>query len=59
MFGRGQHGDVLDALVVGLAGLVIDRYVSIFVMGFHERLLGFNGDGSKIRQQKKTAGSRR
>jgi hypothetical protein len=23
-------------------------------MGFHERLLGFNGDGSKIRQQKKT-----
>jgi hypothetical protein len=22
-------------------------------MGFHERLLGFNGDGSKIRQQKK------
>jgi len=28
-------------------------------MGFHERLLGFNGDGLKIRQQKKTAGDRR
>ena len=39
MFGWRQHGDVLDALVVGLAGLVIDGRIRIFGMGFHERLL--------------------
>jgi hypothetical protein len=34
VFRGRQHGDVLDALVVGLAGLIIGRRISIVLGGF-------------------------
>ena len=40
MFRGRQHGDVLDALVIGLAGLVVVRHIRhLSALVFHDRFL--------------------
>jgi hypothetical protein len=53
MFRGRQHGDVLDALIVGLAGLVIDRRISIMLGGFHRSSLEAIQIGGKRKRAKK------
>jgi hypothetical protein len=60
MFRGRQHGDVLDALVIGLAGLVVVRHIGhLSALGFHARFLQKRVGGERSERQKKTAGIRR
>jgi hypothetical protein len=53
MFWGRQHGDVLDALVVGLAGLIVGRRISIMLGGFHgSSLKAFNEAQSESGKKK-------
>jgi hypothetical protein len=53
VFWGRQHGDVLDALVVGLAGLIVGRRISIMLGGFHgSSLKAFNAAKSECGKKK-------
>ena len=54
MFRGRQHGDVLDALVIGLAGLVVVRHIGhLSALGFHARFLQKRVGGERSERQKK------